>query len=68
MIKIQTIPEIKELTEKLQKLGTLSTGIGNLYIDVVKNIRSSSYKLTLNITVDIPEIKYEKLLKFLDGL
>ena len=68
VINMQVIPEIKELTDKLKKLGTFTGGVSYQYISVVKNIRSKHMKVQLNLIIDIPLIKYEKLLKFLDEL
>jgi len=61
---MQEIPEVKELTGLLRKLGTFR----GQYIDVVKNNRDKSFNLYLEINMNISTIKYEKLLKFLDEL
>lgn len=65
---MQTIPEVKELIKKLEKLGSWSGGFSGQYVDVAKNIRDKTVHLTLDLQMYITAINYEKLLKFLDGL
>lgn len=68
MIKISSITETQRLTKALENLGKISGLYGGNYVSASRNYRDETIDITLDVKLFITGEKYEKFIKFLEGL